>query len=198
MGARILVIEDNPINMELMTYLLAAWGHDAIPAADGHTGIALARADPPDLIVCDVQMPGIDGYEVARILKADPGLRRVPLLAVTAYAMVGDAEKALAAGFDGHVSKPIDPPSFMRILDGMLSSPGTQQAPAPANPEPLLAPVPPALRAPLEGLLLLLADDSPVNLEFKVSLLEPAGYRVQCAHDGLRLRVLDGDVVAAP
>lgn len=185
MGARILVIEDNPINMELMTYLLGAWGHDATPAADGSTGIALARADPPDLIVCDVQMPGLDGYEVARILKADPALRQVPLLAVTAYAMVGDAEKALAAGFDGHVTKPIDPSSFMATLAGLLPAPGLAPAPVPADPEPLPAPVPDELRAPRAGLVLLLADDRPVNLQFKRSLLEPAGYHVQCASDGV-------------
>lgn len=186
MGARILVIEDNPINMELMSYLLGAWGHEVIAAEDGSRGIAAARADRPDLIICDVQMPGIDGYEVARIIKADPGIAGIPLLAVTAYAMVGDAEKAFDAGFDGHFSKPIDPAAFMVALGRLLPRPGPgAPQPLPAAAAPVLASVPPDLRAPREGITLMLADDTPANLEFKVSLLEPAGYRVQCAHDGV-------------
>ena len=157
--ARILVVEDNPINLELMTYLLRAWGHEVRPATDGQAGLDAAHAERPDLIVCDIQMPGLDGYEVVRRLKADADLRRVPALAVTALAMVGDRERAMQAGFDGHIAKPIEPEAFMAALA-------------------------PFLRAPRPGLVVLMVDDTEANLAFKVSLLEPAGYRVLTAGSG--------------
>lgn len=184
--ARVLVIEDNPINLELMTYLLGAWGHTPVVATDGHAGLALARAERPDLVVCDIQMPGIDGYEVARLLRADAQLRDVPLVAVTAYAMVGDADKARAAGFDLHIAKPIDPERFMAAIAGLLPGPGgVPPAPVEAGGRADgVAPIPSELCAPRPGLTLLLVDDQPANLEFKVSLLEPAGYRVIAAASG--------------
>jgi two-component system cell cycle response regulator len=184
--ARILVIEDNPINLELMTYLLGAWGHTAVIATDGHAGLALAQATRPDLVVCDIQMPGIDGYEVARLLRADAQLRDVPLVAVTAYAMVGDSDKARAAGFDLHIAKPIDPERFMAAITGLLPGPGgVPPAPFDAGTSPgAFAPIRSELCAPRAGLTLLLVDDQPANLEFKVSLLEPAGYRVITAAGG--------------
>src|SRR5262245_9928300 len=103
MGARVLIIEDNAGNLELMTYLLSAFGHTIIGAEDGDAGLKAARQDPPDLIICDVQLPGMDGYEVARWLKSDSQLRTIPLVAVTALAMVGDRDRVLAAGFDGYL-----------------------------------------------------------------------------------------------
>ncbi len=185
--ARILVIEDNPINLELMTYLLRAWGHEPISATDGQAGLDAARRDPPDLVVCDIQMPGLDGYEVARALKADPVLARVPLLAVTAFAMVGDHDRALRAGFDGHFAKPIEPVQFMAELARFL--PG---APAPPQPSPapqpgevaVQRPIGAELRAPAPGLVVLMVDDTDANLAFKLSLLEPAGYEVLTAGGG--------------
>src|SRR5437660_385875 len=98
MGARILVIEDNPANLELMRYLLAASGYEPQSAPNGERGLEAARRQVPDLIVCDIQMPGIDGYEVIRRVRSDPGLRPVRVVAVTALAMVGDRDKILAAG----------------------------------------------------------------------------------------------------
>ena len=98
--ARILVIEDNPDNLELMTYLLRAFGHDVLAAQDGAEGLATVHREALDLIVCDVHLPKLDGYEVARELKADSRLQCIPLLAVTALAMVGDRDKVLMAGFD--------------------------------------------------------------------------------------------------
>jgi len=184
--ARILVIEDNPINLELMTYLLSAWGHTPLVATDGDAGLALARSARPELVVCDIQMPGIDGYEFARQLRADPRLRDLPLVAVTAYAMVGDSEKARAAGFDLHIAKPIDPERFIAAIAGLLPGPDALP-PAPvetAAPPWPGTPIGAALRAPRAGLTLLLVDDQPANLEFKVSLLEPAGYRVIAAAGG--------------
>jgi two-component system, cell cycle response regulator len=183
--ARILVIEDNPVNLELMTYLLRAWGHTPVTAADGAAGIALAREARPDLVVCDIQMPGIDGYEVARLLRADAQLREVRLVAVTAYAMVGDADKARDAGFDMHISKPIDPERFMAAIATLLPGSGaTPSAASGAVSSGATQAVPAELCAPRTGLTLLLVDDQPANLEYKASLLEPAGYRVIAAVSG--------------
>jgi CheY-like chemotaxis protein len=118
--ARILVIEDNPTNMELMTYLLTAFGHQPTPALDGELGLEMVRSQPFDLIICDVQLPKVDGYEVVRQLKNDAELSRTPIVAVTALAMVGDRERVLASGFDGYVSKPIDPETFVAQVEAFI------------------------------------------------------------------------------
>lgn len=118
--ADILVIEDNPANMQLMVYLLNAFGHTPVEAIDGETGLTLAHRQIPELILCDMQLPGIDGYEVARQIKADPGLAAIPLVAVTAYAMVGDRDKVLAAGFNGYIPKPITPELFIGQVEAFL------------------------------------------------------------------------------
>ena len=120
--ARILIIEDNPENMQLMVYLLTAFGHTALETTNGEAGLTIARTEAPDLILCDLHMPGIDGYEVAQRLKLDLRLAAIPLVAVTAYAMVGDREKVLAAGFNGYISKPINPESFVGEIEMFLSS----------------------------------------------------------------------------
>lgn len=189
--ARILVIEDNPINLELMTYLLRAWGHEPVATADGEAGVAQARRERPDLIVCDIQLPGIDGYEVARRLKAEPVLAGVPLVAVTAYAMMGDRDRALQAGFDGHFAKPIDPAAFMaalsRFLPGASETPPAPPAAPPAQDQRSL---PDSLRAPAPGLVVLMVDDTEANLSFKLSLLEPAGYTVLTASGGVEALAL--------
>ncbi len=120
MTKRILVIEDNPVNLELMSDLLEAFGFTVLTARGGAQGIELVRQEKLDLIICDVQMPGMDGYEVAAYLKRDPMLRRIPLVAVTALAMVGDREKVLAAGFDGYIDKPISPELFKNQVEGFM------------------------------------------------------------------------------
>jgi two-component system cell cycle response regulator len=121
--ARILIIEDNPTNMELMAYLLTAFGHQPLSAFDGDSGVRQAREQLPDLILCDVHLPKLDGYGVLAALKADPLLRAIPVLAVTALAMVGDRERLLQAGFDGYVGKPIEPEHFGAELDPFLPPP---------------------------------------------------------------------------
>lgn len=183
--ARILVIEDNEINLELMCYLLRAWGHEVLTARDGDAGLAAARSQAPDLVVCDIQMPGTDGYGVARALKSAPATAALPLVAVTAYAMVGDQEKAMQAGFDAHFPKPIEPAAFMAALAPFLPAAGRapQQAPESARQE-VSVQISPDLRAPAPGLTLLLVDDTAANLDFKLSLLEPAGYTVLTAGSG--------------
>src|SRR5438093_2638873 len=120
MSTRILIIEDNPANLELMTYLLKSFGHVPLTAQDGEEGLATARREKPELIVCDIQLPGLDGLGVARAIKAEAALRAVPLVAVTAFAMVGDREKVLASGFDGYISKPIDPETFVSHVAAFL------------------------------------------------------------------------------
>ena len=118
--ARILIIEDNQTNMQLMAYLLRAFGHYVMEAVNGKSGLAAAEGEQPDLILCDLQMPGMDGYEVARHIKLNPSLLPVPVVAVTAYAMVGDREKVLEAGFDWYIPKPINPEIFLGQVEEFL------------------------------------------------------------------------------
>ena len=120
MGSRILVIEDNPTNLELMTYLLTAFGHTTIVATDGAEGVEIALRVKPDLILCDLALPVIGGLDVARRLKAEEGLKLVPLIAVTASAMAGDRDKVIASGFDGYITKPITPETFVSEVEGYL------------------------------------------------------------------------------
>jgi two-component system cell cycle response regulator len=124
MGWRILVIEDNAANLELMTYLLNAFGHSTIVARDGRNGVAEALRCAPDLILCDLALSGLDGYEVVRRLKAERGLAGVPMVAVTASAMVGDRETVIGSGFDGYISKPIDPEGFVPDVVSYLTRSG--------------------------------------------------------------------------
>jgi len=137
--ARILIIEDNPANIELMSFLLSAYGHAPLSAADGLRGVAAARSERPDLIACDVNLPGMDGFAVLAELKGDPALAGVPILAVTALAMTGDREKVLAAGFDGYISKPIEPESFVAELEAFLTTAPASAPAAAAAPPPVTA-----------------------------------------------------------
>ena len=109
---RLLIVEDNLVNLELMTYLLAAAGFDVSAVDSGLAALAALRERPVDLVVCDVQMPGMDGVQLLRELRAHEDTSRLPVIAVTAAAMVGDRERFLAAGFDGYLAKPIDPQIF--------------------------------------------------------------------------------------
>jgi CheY-like chemotaxis protein len=120
MSARVLVIEDNASSLELMIYLLESFGHMPLHARDGEEGLQLAHSERPDLILCDVQLAAMDGHEVCQRLKTDPVLRSIPLVALTAYAMVGDREKMLAEGFDGYLSKPVNPEQIMTQLAPFL------------------------------------------------------------------------------
>lgn len=120
MSADILVIEDNPASMELMQYLLRARGHRVSGASDGEEGVAAARARRPDLVVCDVHLPRLDGYGVVQVLKGERVTASIPIVAVTALAMVGDREKLLTAGFDGYLSKPIEAENFASLLEAFL------------------------------------------------------------------------------
>lgn len=117
MPARILVIEDNPDNLALAVYLLQAAGYETIEARDGARGVRAAREAMPDLIVCDLQMPVLNGFEVLQHLRVDPTTRAIPVVAVTAFSMPSDRARAEAAGFDGYLSKPIDPERFAQQIE---------------------------------------------------------------------------------
>ena len=119
-GARLLIIEDNPTNLELMTYLLGAFGHTPVGASTGEEGVRSAMQQPPDLILCDIHLPDINGFEVLARLRAVDALRQVPIVAVTASAMAGDREHVLAHGFDGYMSKPIVPETFVADVERFL------------------------------------------------------------------------------
>lgn len=108
MTKRILYIEDNPDNRLLIRRVLQAEGYEVVEAIDGQTGMQRAAEVQPDLILMDINLPEIDGYEVTARLKQLPGLSRIPIIAVTANVMKGDREKTLAAGCDGYIQKPID------------------------------------------------------------------------------------------
>lgn len=117
MNRTILLIEDNEQNRYLATFLLEQRGHRVVSAVDGPAGIAAAASLNPDLILLDIQLPRMDGYDVARALRAIPALRTTPIIAVTSYAMVGDREKSLAAGCTGYIEKPINPETFVSEIE---------------------------------------------------------------------------------
>ena len=118
--ARIAIIEDNQANLELVKYLLECSGYAVSVARDGRQGVALVTQIRPDLVICDLQMPALDGYEVLKLLRQDPALAQVPVIAVTAFSMPNDRQKVLTAGFDGYISKPIEPETFVSQVGAFL------------------------------------------------------------------------------
>jgi two-component system cell cycle response regulator DivK len=106
---RILVVEDQADNMQILRDLLASAGYEMIEAQDGGEGVRVAAAERPDLILMDIQLPVLDGYEATRRIKANPALRAIPIIVVTSYALSGDEDKARAAGCDDYVPKPYSP-----------------------------------------------------------------------------------------
>jgi len=119
--ARILVIEDNAANMKLALLLLGNAGHTVLCAVDAETGLAQARAERPDLILMDVQLPGMDGLAAAALLKGDPVTRAIPIIALTAMAMKEDSKKATAAGCDGYIAKPLRYRELYAAIDALLA-----------------------------------------------------------------------------
>jgi two-component system cell cycle response regulator DivK len=110
---RVLVVDDNEDNRRILRDLLRSAGYEVIEATTGEDGVAAARTGAPHLILMDIQLPGIDGYEATRRIKADESLRRIPLIVVTSYALSGDDAKALAAGADAYVAKPFSPRAML-------------------------------------------------------------------------------------
>jgi two-component system, cell cycle response regulator DivK len=121
MNKLVLIIEDNSDNYYLMRYLLENKGYRVIGADSGWMGIEMALYNIPAIILLDIQLPGMDGYAVARRLRAHPQLDDTPIVAVTSYAMVGDKEQALAAGANGYIEKPINPDTFVQEIEEYLN-----------------------------------------------------------------------------
>ena len=114
--ARILIIEDNATNMTLATVLLQSAGHAVLAATDAEAGVALARVEQPDLILMDIQLPGMDGLQAATLLKGHVATRAIPLIALTALAMKGHEQRIRAAGCDGYIAKPIRYRDFLATI----------------------------------------------------------------------------------
>jgi two-component system cell cycle response regulator DivK len=121
---RILVVEDHEDNRRMLRDLLTSVGFEMLEAVTGTDGVAMAKAYRPDLILMDIQLPGIDGYEAARRIKAETGLEAIPIIAVTSYALSGDAKKALAAGCAAYVTKPYSPRALLAMIREHLASGG--------------------------------------------------------------------------
>jgi two-component system, cell cycle response regulator len=181
MGARILLVEDTAYSLQLMTYLLSAHEHTVVEAVTGEQAIELASATPPDLVVMDLQLPGIDGYETLTALRSMSDLDGVPVVAVTSFAMVGDRDRALHAGFDHYMTKPIDPESFVEEINTRLPEAlRGRDRPQPGM-EPASAPEPASGPNGHYGADILILDDSLLNQTLLRSILEPHGYRVRTA-----------------
>jgi len=119
--SRVLIVEDNPANMTLAVFLLKSAGYTVITATDAEAGVAIARAEQPDLILMDIQLPGMDGLQATTLLKADDATRAIPVIALTALAMKGDEERIRAAGCDGYVAKPLAYKEFLATVSAQLS-----------------------------------------------------------------------------
>ena len=118
--ARILLVEDNDMNRDMLSRRLQRKGHEVLMAADGMQALLMAESETPDLMILDMSLPVIDGWEVARRVKASHSTARLPIIALTAHAMAGDREKALAAGCDDYDTKPVDFPQLLAKIAALL------------------------------------------------------------------------------
>jgi two-component system, cell cycle response regulator DivK len=139
--ARVLVVEDNASNLTLATFLLESAGHTVLSASDAEAGLALARTENPELILMDIQLPGMDGLEATAHLKADPSTRSIPVIALTALAMKGDEARIRAAGCDAYISKPLNYREFLTTVAGQFEDGRDYQANG--DDAPTLQPRPP-------------------------------------------------------
>jgi two-component system cell cycle response regulator len=160
----ILIIEDNELNMKLFRSLLKMDSYVVLEALDAETGMDLAKKHRPDLILMDIQLPGMDGLAATRLLKQDAELRDVPVVALTSYAMEGDEEKATAAGCSGYITKPIDTRSFLDTVAGYVRF--TRSLEKAGNKK------------------ILIVDDDPINVKLLVSMLSGNNYDMRRAYDG--------------
>jgi two-component system cell cycle response regulator DivK len=121
MSKRILVVEDQEDNRRIVRDLLTSVGYEVIEAISGEDGVRMAETHTPDLILMDIQLPGLDGYEATQRIKGNAGLRHIPIIAVTSYALSGDDARAFASGCDAYVSKPFSPRALLAKILGFLS-----------------------------------------------------------------------------
>jgi two-component system cell cycle response regulator len=190
MCARVLVIDDDPVNAELLGYLLRAFGHEAILELGGEAALRDVRLLTPDLVLCDIQMPDMDGFEFLRLLRKDERFSRTPIVGVTALAMVGDREKILAAGFDGYLTKPITPETFVAQIEKYLPPRSVAPQKQPSM-DALAAPHSnPTAKPQQRPGYVLVVDDVPANLELLRHLISSLSFEVRAAsntHDALRI-----------
>src|SRR5687767_1265849 len=123
--SKVLIVEDNPANMSLAQFLLQSAGHTVLTATHAEAGLTLARDEQPDLILMDIQLPGMDGLEATALLKRDLATRAIPVIALTALAMKGDEERIRAAGCDGYIAKPMRYQEFLAIIAAQLTPAAT-------------------------------------------------------------------------
>ena len=129
--SKILLVEDNEMNRDMLSRRLLRNGYEVVLAVDGGEGVAMARAESPDLILMDMSLPVLDGWEATRQLKAEPGTREIPVIALTAHAMAGDRQKALSAGCDDFDTKPVELPRLLTKIQALLQRPRPAQEPTP-------------------------------------------------------------------
>ena len=127
--ATVLVVEDNAANMKLATLLLTHVGHAVLAAGDAETGLSRARGERPDLILMDIQLPGMDGHQATALLKGDPTTAGIPVVALTALAMKVDQERSQVAGCDAYIAKPLRRAELYEVIDRLLAASGTQAGP---------------------------------------------------------------------
>jgi two-component system cell cycle response regulator len=180
----VLIVEDNELNMKLVRNLLQIGGYRVLEAESGEKGIELARSHNPHLVLMDIQLPGIDGFEATRIIKKAPNATPIPVIALTSYAMRGDEEKAREAGCDGYISKPINTRSFLKTLE-------TYWTPAPENQT-----LPVAKPDQRHKSRILIVDDEPLNIKLVRGMLGEGDYEIIEAVDGLQ--AVELAVAAAP
>lgn len=174
----ILLIEDNANNLELMRYLLQSFHYHVRTAVDGAAGWDSVQREPPDLILCDVQLPIMDGFAVAERIKKEPVLQKIPLLAVTALAMVGDKERILKAGFDGYITKPISPESFVQEVEAFLPLSQRKKRVEVEDLASVSPPTPVWATIEAKNKMILVVDNLNENLELTRTILESVGYQV--------------------
>jgi two-component system, cell cycle response regulator DivK len=126
--ARILIVEDNPANMRLATFLLQSAGHTVLSAPNAEVGLTMARNEQPQMILMDIQLPGMDGLEATGLLKRDDATHDIPVIALTALAMNGDEERIRAAGCDGYIAKPLAYRDFLAVVAAHLARPAAAES----------------------------------------------------------------------
>ncbi len=166
-----LVIEDNEMNMKLVRSLLTLGNYQVVETADAETGIQLAREHHPDFILMDIQLPGMDGLSATRIIKKDPDLKAIPVIALTSYAMVGDDEKATEAGCDGYISKPVDTRSFLKSINRFVTNVQNSSQPPKKGKKGYEARI-------------LIVDDEPMNIKLLAAKLTGRKYEILQAYGG--------------
>jgi len=172
----ILVVEDDHLNMKLMRSILALGHYQILEAGEAETGLELAARHYPDLILMDIQLPGLDGLSATRRLKQTPELANIPVIALTGLAMDGDRENALAAGCDDYISKPINTRTFLASINERLAP--VEEVPAPPAAEP-----PTTVTGPGRSKILVV-DDDPMNVKLISAILSKDDYAIVTAYGG--------------